>query len=358
MQDRPLNILLIANPQIPVPPKTYGGIERSVAMLVEGLTRQGHGVTLMANAQSHVPCKLIPYTDRARQSKPLRALAKARFYWLLRRAASGVDLIHSFSRADYLLPVLGKSVPKILNHNTVISREWTGRIHRQGGDSVHFVSISDSLSKDVRDIGRWTTIHNAVDLTKFNFRPNVAPDAPLVFLGLTTRMKGIEEAIRIARASGRKLKIAGGPGCVEEDKRYFDEQVTPSIDGRNVEFIGEVDDAQKNALLGNAAALLFPIQWDTEAFGRVMIEAMACGTPVLATRRAANPEVVTDGVTGFLGASVDDLVKAAGRLGQLDRAACRRVVQERFSSVDFIKKNLALYRTALSEMAGKRGRPA
>lgn len=351
-----MRILVITYTGIPVPPPTYGGIERSVYTLVTGLVQRGHEVTLMAAAGSRVPCRLVPYSDHARRNKAWRAWAKARFFATLMSLARHADIVHSFGRADYLRPILSWKVPKVVNFNTMIPPDWVARLHAAGGHSIRFVSISSSMAREVAHVGQWKTIHESVDLGQYTFRESIPNDAALVYLGLLVRPKGVHTAIRLAKLTGRRLKIAGVLGPTPEDQRYYETEISPHLDGKQIEYVGPVNDSQKNDLLGKAAALLFPIEWDTEAFGRVMIEAMACGTPVIASNRAANPEVVTQGRDGFLCESVEAMATAVGRLGEISRRACREAVEARFSSVRFIEENAALYAEALSSAAMPAGK--
>jgi glycosyltransferase involved in cell wall biosynthesis len=190
--------------------------------------------------------------------------------------------------------------------------------------------------------GSWTTIPNGVDLNAYTFVPEVLPDAPLVFLGRIERIKGAHHAIEIAKAAGRRLVIAGNIVRSGPDGSYFDEEIAPGIDGDRVRYVGSVDDRQKNELLGRAAALLMPIEWE-EPFGIVMIESMACGTPVIAFARGSVPEVVRQGRNGFICSNVREAVIAVGELGRVKRAEVRRDAEERFSTWIIVSAYEALY---------------
>ena len=206
------------------------------------------------------------------------------------------------------------------------------------------------MMEGVREIGDWTMIPNGVPLASYDFVPQVAPDAPLVFLGRIEEIKGPHHAIEIARKTGRKLVIAGN--IPSEKQAWVDAIVLPHVDGEQVRYIGPVDDVQKNELLGAAAAFLMPIEWD-EPFGIVMAEALACGTPVVGTRRGAVPEVVVDGETGFVADTVDDLVVAMARLDTIDRKACRKRVEQHYSDDVVVEAYLALYRRLVADPKGK-----
>jgi glycosyltransferase involved in cell wall biosynthesis len=197
------------------------------------------------------------------------------------------------------------------------------------------------MMSPVKHIGRWSMIPNGVPLETYGFNPDVVASAPLVFLGRLEEIKGPHLAIEIARRSGAPLILAGN---VPDDHRaWFESAVSPHIDGERISYVGPVDDAQKSALLGQARALLMPILWE-EPFGIVMAEAMACGTPVLGLARGAVPEVVEDGVTGFVRPDIDGLVEAVGRIGEIDRSACRGRVEKIYSDRAVIEAYLELYR--------------
>jgi glycosyltransferase involved in cell wall biosynthesis len=191
-------------------------------------------------------------------------------------------------------------------------------------------------------VGNWHTVFNGVDLAKYVFVDRVPDDAPLVFLGRVERMKGAHNAIAIARRSGRRLVIAGNIVTSGPHADYFNLEIRPYLDEQRVSYIGPVDDAQKNALLGSAAALLMPIEWD-EPFGIVMAEALACGTPVIGFARGSVPEVVREGVNGFTSHDVDGAVAALSRLRDIDRHAARLDCEARFSDRAIVDQYEHLY---------------
>lgn len=211
------------------------------------------------------------------------------------------------------------------------------------------------MMRPVEHIGHWSLIPNGVKLDTYRFQQTIAPDAPLVFLGRIEEIKGPHLAIEIARRAGRRLVIAGN---IPDDKRAWAEaHVLTHVDGELVRYVGPVNDAQKSELLGKASALLMPILWE-EPFGIVMIEAMACGTPVLGLNRGAAPEVIETGVTGFVTEDVDSAVVKVGRLGELDRAACRARVEALYSDVAVVGAYEALYAAAIARAdEGRRQRP-
>jgi glycosyltransferase involved in cell wall biosynthesis len=207
--------------------------------------------------------------------------------------------------------------------------------------TLYFTGCSRQLIDDVSSVGVWRVIPNAVPLDRYRYRAATAVDAPLVFLGRIEPIKGPHLAIDVARASGRRLVIAGN--VPDGYRQFFDEQIAPHVDGDRIAYVGPVDDEAKDALLGSAAALLMPIQWD-EPFGIVMAEALACGTPVIGLARGAIHEVVDDAVTGFVCESLDQMTAAVARLGAIDRAACRQAAASRFSDGVVVSRYEALYR--------------
>lgn len=338
----PLRIALTADPELPVPPRLYGGIERIVDLLARGLEARGHEVTLFAHRDSDSAGRLVPWpglqsrslSDTIRNSGVLARAVVSRRY----------DLVHSFSRIAYLTPLLPLGVPKLMSYQRDVSPKTVRLGHQLSRGTLEFSAISQWMMKGVQHIGRWSMVPNGVPLATFQLRPEVPADAPLVFLGRVEEIKGPHLAIDIARRTGAKLVIAGN---VPDDARaWFDSHVAPFVDGDRVRYVGPVDDVQKNELLGGARAMLMPILWE-EPFGIVMAEALACGTPVLGFDRGAVPEVVVDGVSGFVRDDVDGLVEAVGRLGSIDRRACRARVEAHYSDAAVVEGYLAVYRGML-----------
>ena len=343
-----LRIAITADPYLPVPPKLYGGIERVVDFLVRGLAARGHEMTLFAHPESSTAGTLVPYGwpphvgPRARLAELVQAGGGL---WRRRR---DLDLIHSFGRLAALLPVLPlRSLPKIQSYQ----RErvpWRGiaRAVRLAGPSIRFTGCSDSVWRERAQRGplggTWRTIPNGVELAAYDFSPRVAPDAPLVFLGRLEAIKGAHHAIAIARAARRRLVVAGNRVDHAEGGSYFLREIAPHLDGARVTWIGPVDDTQKNTLLGSAGALLMPIEWE-EPFGIVMAEALACGTPVIGFARGSVPEVIRDGVNGFLCRDVEEAAAAVGRLGRIDRAAARADCEARFGDRAIVDAYERLY---------------
>jgi glycosyltransferase involved in cell wall biosynthesis len=338
-----LRIAITADPELPVPPKLYGGIERIVDMIARGLVARGHEVTVFAHPDSATAGRLVAWPGRSSRSRADTARNAAILAGEVLRGR--FDIVHSFSRIASLAPILPLAIPKVMTYQRAISPRTTRWGHMLSRGSLSFTAISHWMMRDVSATGNWVMVPNGVPLDVYDFTRDVLPDAPLVFLGRIEEIKGPHLAIDIARRSGRRLVIAGN--VPEEKRAWFNAHVHPHIDGKHITYIGPVDDTQKNALLGRAAALLMPILWE-EPFGIVMVEALACGTPVLGLDRGAVPEVIEDGVTGFVGRDVDSLVVAAGRLGEIDRAQCRERVRGVYSSDAIVDAYLDVYRNRLS----------
>ncbi len=333
-----MRIVLTVDPELPVPPKHYGGIERIVDMLARGLVARGHDVTLFAHPHSSSAGRLVswPGASSVSNADTLRNAATLA-QWVMRNR---VDIVHSFSRIAYLTPILPMSLPKLMTYQRAISPRTVRLGHKLSRGTLAFTAISEWMMQHVKHIGRWVMIPNGVPLDAYTFRPTVSPDAPLVFLGRIEEIKGPHLAIEIARRAGRRLIIAGN--IPDEKRTWVETHVMPHVDGDRVRYIGPVDDEQKNVLLGEAAAFLMPILWE-EPFGIVMAEALACGTPILGLHRGAVPEVVEHSVTGFVEQDIDGLVAAVDRLPSLNRSACRARCERLFSAEAVVQGYLSVY---------------
>lgn len=337
-----MRIAITADPELPVPPKLYGGIERVIAMLIEGLVARGHEVTLFANPASQVPCQLVPFKGASSLS---RVDTMRNMLTICQHVLRGrYDIVHSFGRIAYLLPLLPLRMPKLMTYQRVITPRSIRWGHRLSRGTLHFSAISEWMMADVKGLANWHLVYNGVPMHVYDFNPAVAPDAPLVFLGRVEHIKGTHLAIEVARKSGRRLVIAGNVPHGHEP--YFEQSIRPHIDGVQVSYMGPLDDLQKNELLGGAAALLMPILWE-EPFGIVMAEAMACGTPILALRRGAVPEIVVNGVSGFVCESVQELVECVARIPDIDRRATRDLTQQRYSDAAIVLAYESVYRQML-----------
>lgn len=349
-----MRIAVVADPYIAVPPELYGGIERILGFLVEGLHARGHHVTLVAHPDSTAPCtELVGYGRHPHHGVAARATELLQVQRALCARAKRLDVVHSFGRLAGLLPLLPlRSLPKIQSYQRAVSWPGVQRAALLGGASLTFTACSTAVYAHrpewARRRGEWSTIFNGVDVTKYQCTTQLPADAPLMFLGQLHPMKGPQVAIAIARATGRRLVIAGSLEPGAKGQAFFDRVIAPELhDG--ITYVGPVDDRQKNDLLGRAAALLFPSFYD-EAFGIVMAEAMACGTPVIAYANGSVPEVVVHGRTGFVCHNERDAIAATGRLATIDRAAVRRDCETRFSSTVIVDAYERLYAAALARV--------
>jgi glycosyltransferase involved in cell wall biosynthesis len=329
-----LRIAITVDPYYPVPPKLYGGIERVVDLLARRLVKRGHEVTLFAHPESQTEGRLIPYGSPPHFGARHRLAETWQVGATLWRHRREFDLIHSFGRLQALLPVLPlRWLPKVQSYQRAIPWRGVKTAARLAGASLWFTGCTASLYRDRPRHGVyggcWRCVFNGVDTDKYEFVPRVPVDAPLVFLGRLEPIKGAHHAIRIARAAGRRLILAGNRVRTGPAAPYFEREIAGHVDGTRVVYAGTVDDVQKNRLLGAAAALLMPVEWE-EPFGIVMAEALACGTPVIGFARGSVPEVVRDGVNGYLCSTVGEAVAAVGRLGRIGREAVRADCEARF----------------------------
>ena len=333
-----MNILLTVDPEIPVPPIGYGGIERIVDMLIHQYLKKGHEVTLCAHPDSKVNCKHIGWNGSKSQNKMDLLKNTAQITRLV--YSNKFDIVHSFSRLAYMTAILPLSIPKVMSYQrepTLSQAKKANFLARKR--SLVFTGCSDYISNQLANVADAYTIYNGAPMHLYNAKAIVTDDAPLVFLGRIEPVKGTAIAIEVAKKANKKLVIAGN--IPPEHQNYFDAKVNPFLDDQ-IKYIGTVNDVQKNELLGKALAFLMPIEWN-EPFGIVMAEAMACGTPVLGFGRGSVPEVVSHGETGFISRNADEMIAHVGIAHTLDRSNIRKVAEERFSDDKISDDYLALY---------------
>lgn len=344
-----LRILLLMDPLVPVPPEHYGGIERVVADLADGLTRRGHAVTLWAAPGSRTLGALEPFgrVGEWTRSSNIRntATVTARFW----SRPGRFDLVHNFGRLAYLAGVLRSSLPKVHTYMRPVNPRNIELVSTLGGRRLRFTAVSAAIrDTGLPGGGEWSVIHNCAPVDQYKARTDVdAARAPLVFLGRLERCKGAHTAIAVARRLGRPLHVAGNVSALPHEKRYFRREIEPQIDGTLVTYLGPVDNARKNALLGGAAALLLPIEWE-EPFPVVLPEALLCGTPVIAFRRGGVPEGIEHGKTGFLCDTPEEMAAMVSRLPEISRQACRAEAERRFGDAAIVGAYERLYRDMLA----------
>ena len=323
-----------------VPPKLYGGSERVVSWLTEELVAMGHDVTLFASGDSVTTAKLEATWPQALRLDPTILDWFATYYVMLDHVfkhAHKFDILHF--HIDYFPNLLftHQPVPFLTTLHGRLDLPELGVVYRTFPD-VPLVSISNSQRKPIPDANWIGTVYHGI--TKNQLTPQPVEPSYFAFLGRISPEKGIERAIQIAGACGVKLKVAAKVD--KADAEYFKATVEPLLKHAHVEFIGEINDAQKPAFLSGAKATLFAIDWP-EPFGLVMIESMACGTPVIAMRRGSVPEVMDDGITGFIVDNVEEAIAACKRIDTLDRAKVRQQFEKRFTSRRMAEDYLALY---------------
>ncbi|MEO9191978.1 MAG: glycosyltransferase family 4 protein [Acetobacteraceae bacterium] len=324
-----------------VPPKLYGGTERVVYSLTEELVAMGHDVTLFASGDSVTSAKLAPMRDQALRLDPTVKDWIAyymRMMELVRRRADEFDVLH-FHTDYFPLSLFSRQATPFVTtlHGRLDLPEF--KVIYETFPDAPFVSISDDQRRPIPGLNWVRTVLHGMPERLLMPRP-IGQDY-FAFLGRISPEKGVDKAIRIAGAAGVKLKIAAKVDAA--DKKYWDEEIKPLLDrSPHVEFIGEINDAQKPEFLSGATALLFPIDWP-EPFGLVMIEAMACGTPVIAFPCGSVPEVIDHGVTGFIVPDEAAAVRAIGNLGQLDRRQVRRQFERRFTARRMAEDYLSVY---------------
>ena len=336
-----------------VPPRLYGGTERIVSYLTEELVGLGHEVTLFASGDSITSADLVSCCTRALRLDP--AVRDTIPYFMLmldkvRERAEEFDVLH-FHVDLFHFPLFRSLALRTLT--TLHGRQDLGDLkpfYSRFGD-MPLISISDDQRRPLPHANFVATIHHGIPAGLH--QPSFEPGSYVAFLGRISPEKRPDRAIRIARAAGIPLKIAAKVDKVDED--YFQTEIRPLIDGPGVEFIGEINEHEKTKFLGEAAALLFPVDWP-EPFGLVMIEAMACGTPVLAFRCGSIPEVIDDGITGKVVDSEEAAIAALPDVLSYDRRAVRRRFEERFDATRMAKNYVSAYRGLLSNCAKREPR--
>ena len=337
----PLSIAQVAPLHESVPPKLYGGTERIVSYLTEELVAQGHDVTLFASGDSITSARLVPATSRSLRLDESCRDPLARHMVLLEmvfRQSERFDLIHF--HCDYLHYPLSRrmAVPTLTTLHGRLDLSDLVPLYREFSD-MPLVSVSDAQRLPLPWAHWLTTVHHGLPIS-FGTRRVESGDT-LAFLGRISPEKRVDRAIEIALRAGMRLRIAAKVD--PQDRIYFEEVIRPLLGHPSVEFLGEIGEEEKERFLGEAHALLFPIDWP-EPFGLVMIEAMACGTPVIAFRRGSVPEVIEEGVTGFVVETVEEAALAVERVGGLKRRRCREVFEARFTSKRMAEDYIAAYR--------------
>jgi len=348
MEDR-LRIAQIAPAIESVPPAMYGGTERVVSYLTEALVEAGHHVTLCASGDSETDADLLPACPHALRQDGHDDYATSVHLAMLEqvyRRADEFDIIHS--HVDQLAYPFARrcSTPTVSTMHGRLDLPLLEDLYREYHD-VPLVSISYAQRRPMPDHSWWAAnVYHGLPLDQYALDDD--PDDYLAFIGRVSPEKCVDSAIRIALETETPLKIAAK--IDEKDRAYFEAELEPMMDDPLIEFVGEIDEDQKQAFLGNAAALMFMVDWP-EPFGLAMIESMACGTPVIARNCGSIPEVVDEAVTGFVCEDESGAAEAVRRLDALDRRACRRTFEERFSAETMARNYVDAYRALIARDA-------
>lgn len=323
-----MKIAMVAPVWERVPPTKYGGIELVVHLLTEELVRRGHDVTLFATGDSITEARLEFVFDVS-QRKWIHSiepdLLHASFAYHRIREEGDYEIIHNHTGYSGVALADFVDVPVLTTLHGIFT-EVNRPFFKFFKDVCYYNSISKEQRRGLPELNYIATVYNAINVKSYPFREK--KEDFFLWLSRVSPLKGAHYAVRIAREAGIKLVMAGK--IDEVDRYYYEHDVRPFIDGKQVEFLGEVSEEEKRELMGKARAFIFPITW-SEPFGLVMIEAMACGTPVLATGRGAVPEVVKDGETGFIVKKPMEIVDKIKKVDEISPQACRKHVEERFS---------------------------
>jgi glycosyltransferase involved in cell wall biosynthesis len=337
-----MKIAQVAAGPLPVPPNKYGGMERMVSYLTEELVLQGHDVTLFARPDSKTRARLLsPPTYSRKGQLDYTTLDQIVMMSQLSKHSSEFDVIHVHP-LDVIswFPFLRLlNVPYLITQQNTIPDSSDMQLAIREFSDVPLVSVSNAQREPAPWLNWQATVYYGLPLQLYTFQEK--PEGYLAFIGRFSPVKGLHDALEIAKQSKMKLKIAGRPFLAKE-QQYFESAIQPLLSDPMLEYVGELNDSEKQSFLGGACALLFPITWQ-ESFGLVMIEALACGTPVIGYRRGSVPEVITDGVTGFVVEDLQGAVDAVKKVQSLNRSRCRQEVEKRFSVGKMCKEYVDQY---------------
>jgi len=330
------------DPGIPVPPPLYGGHERLVYMFAEEYTRLGHEVCLLAGPQSKISGSTTHFgKNDLKRSKKERFAELLQAWSFLRKKKNEFDLIHNFGRLAYLIPILNAKTKKIMTYGRPVSTKGIKAITSLPNKNLTFTACSNYCVSTGNVAGHWRTVYNAIDFSFYTLAEKVESNAPFMFLGRMDKVKGLHHAINVCLATGNRLYVAGNIPTTPDNYEYYQRFIEPRFDSKQIIYLGPLNDEQKHNYLSQAKALLFPIEWD-EPFGMVMVEAMACGTPVIAFNRGSVPEVVKEGVNGIIVENEEQMIHAITQIEKIDRKECRLYAQGQFELTIVAKKYLSL----------------
>ncbi|MBD2387532.1 glycosyltransferase family 4 protein [Cylindrospermum sp. FACHB-282] len=336
-----------------VPPPAYGGIELVVGLLTDELVRRGHEVTLFASGDSLTLAKLVSVHPRALRLDP--TVKDCGIYESLQLAtvyeqAEEFDLIHSHMGHGALSYTNLVSTPTVHTLHGIFTPDNEKMF--KFAKKQPYINISQAQREPKLGLNYVATVYNGIDVNSYEFHAQPEDPPYLAFLGRISPEKGTHLAIAVAKETGWQLKIAGKIDLV--DKEYFEQEIKPHIDGEQIQYLGEANHAQKNALMGGAVATLFPITW-REPFGLVMVESMASGTPVIAMKLGSAEEVIAHGKVGFLCNNIQEFISAIDKIPELDRYDCREYVENHFSVQQMTDGYEAVYQQILAEKFSQNG---
>jgi glycosyltransferase involved in cell wall biosynthesis len=336
-----MRVALIAPPWTPIPPPLYGGIELVVDETARGLEEAGHDVTLYATGDSTCPVKLRWTLPHAEGMRIGMAVPELRHVVHAYAELADQDVVHDHTVLGPFYSERYGDLPVVTTIHGPFNDELTD-LYGAIAHRVPVVCISEAQRRSAPDIPIARVIHHGIDASRFAFGEGKGDEEGdyFLFLGRMSPDKGAHRAIEVARKAGARVLLAAKMREPWE-RTYFDERVAPLL-GADAEYLGEVPHERKLELLADAKGLLFPIRWN-EPFGMVMLESLACGTPVLAFEEGAVPEVIEDGRTGFICEDEADMVEAVGRVGSLDRRECRAAVEGYFSTRRMVAEHIELY---------------
>lgn len=350
-----MKIAVIAPVWIPIPPQGYGGIERVLKLLVDGLVDLGHDVTLYASGDSRSAARQVIFMEDAPTEMMGQTLYDAYHVGQAFRqiAGKGYDLVND--HAGFLGVAFASFLPEPVVHTLHGPfHEPVKRFYRAFNDDAYFIAISDCQRRNCPDLNYLGVAHNAVDTEMHRFQRE--KQDYYVCIGRICEAKGTHHAVRIALETGSRLKLAGKIDA-GRDRAFFEKEVRPFLDGERIAYLGEISEEKKVELLGRARGFLFPIQWE-EPFGLVMAESLACGTPVIATDWGAAPEIVEDGKTGFVVHDLSEFPRAMEALDSIDPAVCRAEAEHRFSPRAMALRYVSLFHLAQSRSSEESTRAA
>ncbi|KPJ57365.1 hypothetical protein AMJ49_02125 [Parcubacteria bacterium DG_74_2] len=344
-----MRIAQIAPLWIPVPPYTYGGTELVVSFLTEELVKRGHKVTLFASGDSKTSARLVPIWPKSLWRAHLRAphAAFALLYHKVLEMQEEFDIIHDHCEF-YTVPFSKFLKPPIVSTTHHPMYEEIIILFKKY-PNINYVAISKDQRKSAPGINFSKTIYHGLPLDKYPFNPS--SNGYLLWLSKISPEKGAAEAIEVAKLAEEKLIVSGN--ILKEYEDYFNFRLKPMIDGKQIQFVGASDFEKKVELFKNAKAVLYPIR-RREPFGLVVIEAMACGTPVIAYKEGAVPELIKDGVNGFLVNKKEEMIQAIKKIDQIKRTNCRRYAAKKFDLEKMVNKYEALYNKILKERKKKK----